>query len=131
MRHLPDPAGILACQRRPQSQHVDFPAGVEAAAVFAPLHALGLVVVDEEHDNAYKQDGGVHYHARDMAVVRGNLGKIPVILASATPSIESHVNARTGRYRHVVLPGRFSGVDRPCGTSPSPCSAAIRATSSR
>ncbi len=55
----------------------------------------------------------MHYQARDMAVVRGSLGGFPVILASATPSIESHVNARTGRYRHVVLPGRFSGAALP------------------
>jgi primosomal protein N' (replication factor Y) len=55
----------------------------------------------------------VHYQARDMAVVRGNLGDFPVVLASATPSIESHVNARTGRYRHVVLPGRYSGAELP------------------
>ena len=55
----------------------------------------------------------MHYQARDMSVVRGSLGKFPVILASATPSIESHVNARTGRYRHVVLPGRFSGAEMP------------------
>ena len=55
----------------------------------------------------------VHYQARDMAVVRASLGKFPVVLASATPSIESHVNARTQRYAHVVLPGRFSGVEMP------------------
>ena len=55
----------------------------------------------------------MHYQARDMAVVRGNLGSFPVVLASATPSIESHVNARTGRYRHVVLPGRYSGAELP------------------
>ncbi|MBO0200895.1 hypothetical protein J0687_25295, partial [Vibrio alginolyticus] len=54
-----------------------------------------------------------HYQARDMAVVRGSLGGFPVILASATPSIESHVNARTGRHRHVVLPGRFPGASLP------------------
>ena len=55
----------------------------------------------------------MHYQARDMAVVRGSLGGFPVILASATPSIESHVNARSGKYRHVVLPGRFSGLELP------------------
>jgi len=70
-------------------------------------------VVDEEHDQGYKQDDRVHYQARDMAVVRGSLGKCAVVLASATPSIETHVNARTGRYRHLVLPGRYSGTELP------------------
>ncbi len=83
------------------------------SALFLPYEDLGLIIVDEEHDAGFKQDDRVHYQARDMAVVRGNLGKIPVILASATPSIESHVNAQTGRYRHVVLPGRYSGVEMP------------------
>jgi primosomal protein N' (replication factor Y) (superfamily II helicase) len=83
------------------------------SALFLPCHELGLIIVDEEHDASFKQDDRVHYQARDMAVVRGNLGKIPVVLASATPSIESHVNARTGKYAHVILPGRFSGVDLP------------------
>ena len=83
------------------------------SALFLPYDDLGLIIVDEEHDQGFKQDDRVHYQGRDMAVVRSNLGKIPVILASATPSIESHVNARTGRYRHVILPGRFSGVEMP------------------
>ena len=83
------------------------------SALFLPYPDLGLVIVDEEHDQGYKQDDRVHYQARDMAVVRGSLGSFPVILASATPSMESHVNARTGRYRHVVLPGRYSGTELP------------------
>lgn len=83
------------------------------SALFLPFADLGLIIVDEEHDAGYKQDDRVHYQARDMAVVRGRLGGFPVILASATPSIETHVNARTGRYRHVVLPGRFSGASLP------------------
>ena len=83
------------------------------SALFLPFSDLGLIVVDEEHDAGFKQDDRVHYQARDMAVVRGNLGSFPVMLASATPSIESHVNARTGRYRHVILPGRFSGASLP------------------
>ena len=83
------------------------------SALFLPFSDLGLIVIDEEHDQGYKQDDRVHYHARDMAVVRGNLGACPVVLASATPSIESHVNARTQRYRHVVLRGRHSGVELP------------------
>lgn len=83
------------------------------SALYLPYPDLGLIIVDEEHDQGYKQDDRVHYQGRDMSVVRGSLGKFPVILASATPSIESHVNALTGRYRHVVLPGRYSGIDLP------------------
>jgi primosomal protein N' (replication factor Y) len=83
------------------------------SALFLPYADLGLIVVDEEHDQGFKQEDRVHYHARDMAVVRASLGKFPIVLASATPSIESHVNARTGRYRHLHLPGRFSGVELP------------------
>jgi primosomal protein N' (replication factor Y) len=83
------------------------------SALFLPFRDLGLIVVDEEHDAGFKQDDRVHYQARDMSVVRGSLGKFPVVLASATPSIESHVNARTGRYRHIVLPGRFTGAELP------------------
>jgi primosomal protein N' (replication factor Y) len=83
------------------------------SALFLPFSELGLIVVDEEHDQSFKQDDRVHYQGRDMAVVRGHLGNLPVVLASATPSIESHVNARTGRYRHLVLPGRYAGTELP------------------
>jgi primosomal protein N' (replication factor Y) len=83
------------------------------SALFLPYADLGLVVIDEEHDQGYKQDDRVHYQGRDMAVVRGQLGDFPVVLASATPSIESHVNARTGKYRHLVLPSRFTGTELP------------------
>jgi primosomal protein N' (replication factor Y) len=83
------------------------------SALFLPYKTLSLIVVDEEHDASFKQDDRVHYQGRDMAVVRAALGACPVVLASATPSIESHVNARTGRYRHVLLPARFSGVEMP------------------
>jgi primosomal protein N' (replication factor Y) len=83
------------------------------SALFLPYSDLGLIVVDEEHDSGFKQEDRVHYQARDMAVVRANLGQHAVVLASATPSIESHVNARNGRYTHAVLPGRFSGVEMP------------------
>ena len=75
------------------------------SALFLPYARLGLVVVDEEHEAAYKQEDGVHYHARDMAVVRGRIEGAPVILASATPSIESRVNVERGRYGHVVAAG--------------------------
>jgi primosomal protein N' (replication factor Y) len=83
------------------------------SALFLPYADLGLIVVDEEHDPAYKQEDGVHYHARDMAVVRGHIAKIPVVLASATPSLETEVNARRGRYRRIALPERFGGARLP------------------
>ena len=83
------------------------------SALFMPYADLGLIVVDEEHDQAYKQDDGAHYHARDMAVVRAHIAKIPIILASATPSVESEVNARKGRYQRVALPSRFGGQHMP------------------
>ena len=79
------------------------------SALFLPYRELGLIVVDEEHEGAYKQEDGVTYHARDMAVARGHIEKAPVILASATPSIETRVNVARGRYDHVVLPERFGG----------------------
>ncbi len=79
------------------------------SALFLPYADLGLIAVDEEHDPAYKQEDGVHYHARDMAVVRGHIAKIPVVLASATPSLESEVNVRRGRYARLALPERFGG----------------------
>ncbi len=83
------------------------------SALFLPYADLGLIVIDEEHDPGFKQEDRVHYQGRDMSVVRAHLGGAAVVLASATPSIESHVNARTGRYRHLVLPGRYTGVDLP------------------
>ena len=79
------------------------------SALFLPYANLGLIVLDEEHEAAYKQEDGVHYHARDMAVVRGRFESCPVILASATPSLESRVNAEQGRYEHLRLPERFGG----------------------
>src|SRR6202043_3920895 len=83
------------------------------SALFLPFADLGLIIVDEEHDPAYKQEDGVHYHARDMAVVRGHIAKIPVLLASATPSVETEVNARRNRYRRLHLPERFGGQHMP------------------
>jgi len=83
------------------------------SALFMPYADLGLIVVDEEHDQAYKQDEGAHYHARDMAVVRAHIAKIPVVLASATPSVETEVNARKGRYQRILLPSRFGGQHMP------------------
>ncbi len=83
------------------------------SALFLPYADLGLIVVDEEHDPAYKQEDGVRYHARDMAVVRGHIARIAVVLASATPSLETEVNARRGRYQRLKLPERFGGQSMP------------------
>ena len=83
------------------------------SALFLPYADLGLIVLDEEHDPAYKQEEGVRYHARDMAVVRASVAKFPIVLASATPSVESEVNARRGRYRRLPLPERFGGQHLP------------------
>jgi primosomal protein N' (replication factor Y) (superfamily II helicase) len=83
------------------------------SALFLPYADLGLIVVDEEHDPVYKQEDGVRYHARDMAVVRAREAAIPIVLASATPSIETEVNARRGRYRKLSLPERFGGAQLP------------------
>jgi len=83
------------------------------SALFLPYQDLGLIVVDEEHDAGFKQEDRVHYQARDMGVVRASLAKHAVVLASATPCIESHVNARSGRYGYVALPGRYSGAQLP------------------
>ncbi len=76
------------------------------SAVFAPLRRLGLIVVDEEHDTGYKQEESPRYHARDVAVMRGRIEGCAVALGSATPSLESWHNARTGKYRMAVLPRR-------------------------
>lgn len=83
------------------------------SALFLPYHNLGLIIIDEEHETAYKQEDGVHYHARDMAVVRGRIEKAAIVLASATPSIESRVNAQKSRYHHVRLPDRHGGRPMP------------------
>ncbi len=77
------------------------------SALFLPFDDLGLVVVDEEHDGSYKQDDGVLYSARDMAVLRASLTKALVVLASATPSLESWANAKAGKYDRLDLPERF------------------------
>ncbi len=88
------------------------------SALFLPYKNLGLILVDEEHDPAYKQEDGVIYHARDMAVVRAHLGKIPVCLVSATPSLETMLNAweepyGVGRYKHLILESRYGGAHLP------------------
>ena len=83
------------------------------SALFLPLSALSLIVVDEEHDSSYKQEDGIIYNARDMAVVRGNLSNSKVILASATPSLESVHNANIEKYNRVVLSERFGSAVMP------------------
>ena len=83
------------------------------SAVFCPLPEAGLLVVDEEHDGSYKQQDGVRYHARDLALVRGSKLGVPVLLGSATPSLESLHNAISGRYRHLRLTERAGGARPP------------------
>ncbi len=83
------------------------------SALFLPFKDLGLIVVDEEHDGSYKQEEGVIYHARDMAVVRAHLGGFPIVLVSATPSLETIHNVNEGRYQRLVLPSRFGGAVLP------------------
>ena len=87
------------------------------SALFLPFRELGLIVVDEEHDLAYKQEEGAIYNARDMAVVRGHLAGFPVVLSSATPSVESRVNADAGRYQRLMLPDRYAAAVLPTITA--------------
>jgi primosomal protein N' (replication factor Y) len=116
---------------RPAEWHSDLPgkvrratwhsvAGGEAAvvvgarsALFLPFRNLGLIVVDEEHEAAFKQEDGVIYQARDMAIVRARLTQIPIVLASATPSLETVINVRKGRYQRVHLPERYGAAALP------------------
>ena len=83
------------------------------SALFLPFPDLGLIIVDEEHEQAYKQEDGVAYQARDMAVLRGHLARIPVLLVSATPSLETLKNVAGGRYRALHLPDRHAGAALP------------------
>ncbi len=83
------------------------------SALFLPYQTLGLIVVDEEHDASYKQEDGVVYQARDMAIVRAHLGGFPIVLASATPSIETYCNVLDGRYACVQLPERYANAALP------------------
>ena len=83
------------------------------SALFLPFENLGLIIVDEEHDPAYKQEDRVYYNARDMAVVRARIAGFPIVLVSATPSVESQVNCQAGRYKKVHLSTRFAGAAMP------------------
>jgi primosomal protein N' (replication factor Y) len=83
------------------------------SALFLPYAKLGLIVVDEAHETSFKQDEGVRYNARDVAVIRARFESVPVILASATPALESMHLADTGVYRRIALPARFGGATLP------------------
>lgn len=83
------------------------------SALFLPFRDLGLIVVDEEHDGSYKQDETVHYNARDMAVLRASIEGAQVVLASATPSVETWVNAASGKYRRLDLRARYGEAELP------------------
>ena len=83
------------------------------SALFLPFLHLGLIVVDEEHESAFKQEEGVIYHARDMAVVRARLETAPIVLVSATPSLETMTNADSGRYGRLTLASRHGGAALP------------------
>ena len=83
------------------------------SALFLPFRDLGLIVVDEEHDSSYKQEDGVLYNARDMAVLRAAITGCPVVLASATPSLESWANAEAGKYLRLDLGSRYGAAEMP------------------
>lgn len=112
---FPDRVGVLHSGLTPSERwaqwwhilhgNVDVVVGARSA-VFAPVPDLGLIVVDEEHDPSYKQEEGLRYHARDLAVVRGKLVGCPVLLGSATPAVESFANCRQDRYRLLELTQR-------------------------
>jgi primosomal protein N' (replication factor Y) len=87
------------------------------SALYLPYANLGTIVVDEAHETSFKQEDGVHYHARDVAVMRGHFEGIAVVLASATPALESLAQVEAGRYRHIQLPGRFGGATMPALTA--------------
>lgn len=86
------------------------------SALFVPFKNLGVIVVDEEHDSSYKQEEGGFYNARDMATVLGRIKRIPVILVSATPSLESYANVQSRKYSYVSIDSRF-GVAKPASIS--------------
>jgi primosomal protein N' (replication factor Y) len=83
------------------------------SSLFLPYANLGLIVVDEAHETSFKQEEGVHYHARDVAVMRGKFEEIPVILASATPAIETRQQVEIGNYAELRLPGRWGAAEMP------------------
>jgi len=98
--------------RRIAAGEIDVVVGARSA-IFAPTRRLGLIVVDEEHENTFKQETVPRYHARDVAVKRASLENVPVLLGSATPSMESWSNAERGRYTRVDMPSRVGGRPMP------------------
>ena len=110
-------SGLRTSQRRRAWRAI---AGGEAlvtvgarSALFLPYPKLGLIVVDEAHETSFKQEEGVHYHARDVAVMRGKFEDCPVVLASATPAIETRHQVELGRYEELKLPGRYGLAELP------------------
>ena len=101
-----------AIARAPEDNGAQVVVGARSA-LFLPYANLGLIVVDEAHEISFKQDDGVRYNARDVAVMRGHFERIPVVLASATPALESLHMAETGTYRKLDLPSRFGGATLP------------------
>ena len=83
------------------------------SALLLPFKKLGIIIVDEEHDSSYKQDEGVIYNARDMAISRANFEKIPIHLVSSVPSIETYNNIRNKKYRHFRIIKRFENYPLP------------------
>ncbi|HEX6017252.1 MAG TPA: primosomal protein N', partial [Burkholderiaceae bacterium] len=106
------PAQRLQAWLRAHAGSADIVLGTRLA-VFASLPRLGLVVVDEEHDASYKQQEGARYSARDLAVYRGHLERVPVVLGSATPSLETWQHALSGRYQRLPLDERIGGAVLP------------------
>jgi primosomal protein N' (replication factor Y) len=110
-------SGLTDAQRhrqwsRMRDGEVDVVIGTRSA-IFAPLAKLGAIVVDEEHDSSYKQDEGLSYHGRDCAVMRAHMESIPIVLGSATPSLESIANVRRGKYKMIRLPTRTGEANMP------------------
>ncbi len=95
-----------------RSGHADIIIGTRSA-LFTPLKRLGLIIIDEEHDASYKQQEGLRYHARDLALVRARTANIPIVLGSATPSLESLYNAHNGRFALLRLTKRAGGASQP------------------
>src|SRR4029077_25901 len=91
--------------RRVAAGQVEVVVGARSA-VFAPTRRLGLIVMDEEHEGSFKQESTPRYHARDVAVMRARLENVPILLGSATPSLESYHNAQRGQYTLLSLPSR-------------------------
>ncbi|HEY3347664.1 MAG TPA: primosomal protein N', partial [Nitrospirota bacterium] len=110
-------SGLTDSQRRSEWRRIRSGEATVAigarSAVFAPFEKVGLIVVDEEHDGSYKQEEGIKYSGRDVAVMRGSLEGCPVVLGSATPSLESYYNAVKGKYTLLALPDRAAGRPMP------------------